>query len=168
MATVALQQVSSAFARRNATKTLEKPIGLTHVRRFLESSLYATLEATCRDGAVYVWGAKAERLHQTYKMLGRSSLVLFRRGRQIYKYGVVIEKTDNEALAEYLWGRDDSGATWSTIYFFAKIKEKIIPAAKINEQLGRSANDNWQGLVVLEMKESATVDEFFRRELGGF
>src|SRR6266700_7950418 len=124
MSTVALQQVSSTFARENARRALEKPIGLKYVRPYLDSTLYSKLEATCKDALVYVWGSKAERSHQTYKMLGRDALILFRRGLNIYKYGVILETTVNEPLAESLWGRDRDEETWSTVYFLARIKDK--------------------------------------------
>ena len=61
MSTVALQQVSSTFARENARRALEKPIGLKYVRPYLDPSLYSKLEAACKDGLVYGWGSKAER-----------------------------------------------------------------------------------------------------------
>ena len=109
MATVALQQVSSPFARKNARCTLEKPIALKFLCSHLDPDVLSRLETMCKDGSVFVWGSKAERVHQTYKMLDRSALVLFRRGSTVYKYGVVIEKTENEAFAESLWGRDKEG-----------------------------------------------------------
>jgi len=167
VATVALQQVSSDFARRNAKRTLEKQIKLKYVLPFLEEESRSALEAACKSGVVYVWGSKAERVHQTFKMIGRSSLVLFRRGTQIYKYGVVIEKVESEPVADSRWGKDKDDETWSTIYFFAKLTDKIIPASQVNKQLGRSPNDHWQGLVVLTMKDSEKVNEFFRKQLEG-
>ena len=166
MATVALQQVSNPYARENAKRTLEKPIALKYLR-YLDPHVLSRLEAISKGGPVYVWGSKAERVHQTYKILGRDTLVLFRRRSTVYKFGIVIEKTENEALADSLWGRDVDGETWSTVYFFARIVNKVVPASRLNQLLGRSPRDNWQGLVVLAMKDSAKVDEFFRKQLEG-
>jgi hypothetical protein len=167
MATVALQQVSSPYARENAKRTLEKPVALKFLREHLDSVLFSRLEATCRDGSVYVWGSKAERSHQTHKMLSRDALVLFRRRSNVYKVGIVIEKTENKALADSLWGQDRDGETWSTVYFFARVVDKVVPGARMNQWLGRSPRDHWQGLVVLKMKDSTKVDEFFRKQLEG-
>lgn len=64
MATVALQQVSSKFARDNAARTLEKPVGLKYIKKALASDVMARLESECTDGKVFVWGAKLERIHQ--------------------------------------------------------------------------------------------------------
>ena len=167
MTSVALQQVSSKFARENAARTLEKPIGLKFISRHLTPSLLSRLETSCPDGRIYVWGAKLERSHQAHKMPTRDALILFRRGATVYKYGVVLEKETNEPLAEALWGRDIDGETWANISFFARIKDKRIPAARINKALGRSEKDNWQGLVAIPLAESERLSAFFERQLDG-
>lgn len=165
MTTVALQQVSSRFARANADGTLHKPIALKYVHPYLEPATYSRLEEHCATGNVFVWGSKLERSHQTHRVVGRQALFLFRRETTVYKLGVVLEKVTSEPLALSLWGRDVDGESWPTVYFFAQIKDKVMPAAHVNELLGRSPKDNWQGLVVLTMKDSEKVDEFFRRHL---
>lgn len=167
MATVALQQVSSPFAQKNAKRTLDKPIGIKFIRKYIDPTLYTQLEAMCPNGLVYMWGSKPERIHQTRKLIGRDALFLFRRDSNVYKFGVAIEKTTNEALAESIWGVDSDGDVWSTIYFFTRIRDKVLPAAKINQHLKRSPNDNWQGLVALTMKESEAVKAFFQSQLEG-
>lgn len=167
MATVALQQVSSLYARKNSQRTLEKPIGLKFIGSYVSPDLLARLEESCKNGGVYVWGSKAERIHQTYKILNRNALVLFRRGSTVFKFGIVVEKTENPALGESLWGKDQCGETWPTIYFFARLVDKTVPAATINKCLGRKPNDNWQGLIVLNMKDSEKVDTFIQEKLNG-
>jgi hypothetical protein len=165
VSTVALQQVSSRFAQENAGRTLDKPIGLKFIARYLPSDLLASLEASCSNGAIYVWGSKDERAHQTRKVVGRDSLFLFRLGPTVCKYGVVLEKTRNRELAEALWGVDAAGESWSTIYLFAAIHDKTVPAVRINDCLGRSAKDNWQGLVVLTVTESKRIADFFLKAI---
>jgi hypothetical protein len=167
MKTVALQQVSNKYARENAGRTLEKAIGLGFIKKYLPEPLFKELEVACPDGKIYVWGAKSERQHQTYKMLSRNSLVLFRRGPKIYKYGVVIGTTRNDALAESLWGRDADGEMWPNIFFFAHITDKNISAARINRALGRNVEDHWQGLVVLTLPDSERLREFFISQVAG-
>lgn len=168
MPTIALQQVSSKFARENADRTLHKPIALRFIARHLSPSTVEHLEESCPGGTLFVWGAKLERSHQTSKVVERESLVLFRRGPTIYKRGVVVETAFNEALAESLWGRDSAGETWPYVFFFANITDMNRPAALTNKSLGRSPRDNWQGLVVLSIKESEAVQTFFAKELREF
>ncbi|MDA8109923.1 MAG: hypothetical protein M0015_15025 [Betaproteobacteria bacterium] len=164
MRSIALQQVSSKFARDNAARTLEHPVALRIIAKYAPE-VAKRLEVSCPTGRVYVWGAKLERSHQTVKMIGRNSLVLFRRRNTVYKRGIVIETTNNEELANALWGRDVDGETWSNIFFFAKITDMNRPAARVNENLGRSADDHWQGLVVLPIKDTEKARAFFEREL---
>ena len=166
MPTIALQQVSSKFARENAARTLHKPIGLRFIAKHLTPAVVEHLEAVCPAGKLFVWGAKLERGHQISKVLERESLVLFRRGPTIYKRGIVVEIAQSQSLAESLWGRDSDGESWPYIFFFANITDMNRPAALTNKGLGRSPRDNWQGLVVLPIKESEIVRSFFAKELG--
>lgn len=122
MPTVALQQVTSRFARDNAGKTLEKPIALKFIKKYLAPEILTKLEAQCPEGKVFVWGAKLERSHQLQKMLPRRCLVLFRRGADIYKTGVILEWIVNLELAEFLWGFDTDGETWGLVYFLKTVK----------------------------------------------
>src|SRR5690242_12725477 len=117
MPSVVLQQVTSKFARSNASRTLEKPIALKHLRNHLQADDYQELEAICNQGRLYVWGAKSERMHQFEKIPPRQSLVLFRRGAMVYKCGVIIQWLFNPDLAEKLWGLDADGETWGLVYF---------------------------------------------------
>lgn len=165
MKTVALQQVSSEFARKNAGRTLDKSIAIRFIERYLQPSLKDELNTACPDGNVFIWGAKLERSHQTYKMLGKNSLFLFRQGRSIYQYGVLIEKTINEELAEKLWGLDEDGESWANVFFFSRITNTSASASKINAALKRSDKYNWQGLVVLTLPETEMLDDFFKAQL---
>jgi len=165
MLSIALQQVSSKFARDNAARTLHKPLALKFITKHLPS-IAERLQTACPSGLVYVWGAKSERSHQTVKMVVRDSLVLFRQGDTIYKRGVVVETATSEPLAESLWGRDEDGQTWPNVFFFATITDMNHPAARFNKNLGRSETDHWQGLVVLPIKETEKARAFFERELG--
>ena len=117
MPSVVLQQVTSRFARSNAGKTLEKPIALKYLQKFLPSDELQELEAVCTEGNVYVWGTKAERVHQFKKIPFRQSLVLFRHDASVYKCGVIDLWIFNPQLAEYLWGFDSDGQTWGLVYF---------------------------------------------------
>ena len=165
MARVALQQVTSKFARDNAGRTLEHPVGLQYVKRLLKPEKVEALEHSCDEGRVYVWGAKLERGHQFEKMHPGRCLVLFRRGGMVYKCGKIIELAGNIDLAEYLWGRDTDGETWPLIYFFKDIKDLSIPARDINSRIGRQAGDHWQGLVAVLPPAADEVIEYVKARL---
>lgn len=166
MLSLALQQVSSPFARTNARRTLEKRVALRYITPYIAPEVSAELALHCSDGAAFIWGAKPERGHQTHKILGRNSLFLFRRGPLVYRVGVAIAKTVSVPLAMELWGRDPAdGHSWSTVFFFDRLDDRNIKAAELNVKLGRSESDNWQGLVAVEVAETEANVEFFRRRL---
>jgi hypothetical protein len=165
MPTVALQQVTSKFARANAGKTLEKAVGVKFIRKFLTQDELARLETECPDGRVFIWGAKLERSHQLQKMLRKRCLVLFRRGSAIYKYGVMLDWVVNSELAEQLWGIDTDGESWGLVYFFKNVKDISISAAEINRLVGRLPRDHWQGLVAVPSPEADKVIELVKTKV---
>jgi hypothetical protein len=88
--------------------------------------------------------------------------MLFRRGRHVFKVGVVTLKVKNEALAEKLWGRDNDGQTWSLVYFLSKVHDVAIEAEVVNRALGYQPANHWQGLVVLDTDEVEKVIEMVK------
>lgn len=168
MPSVVLQQVSSKFARTNASKTLEKPIALKHLQKHLPPEEFQKIEAVCTEGKVYVWGSKSERVHQYGKIPFRQSLVLFRRNTAVYKCGVVLQWVFNQTLAEHLWGSDSDNQTWSLIYFLKDVKDISAPASEINKLIGRKPADNWQGLTAVTSPEKTEkVIEYIKEKLKG-
>ena len=165
MPSVVLQQVTSEFARRNAGKTLEKPIALKYLQKHLPAAEFQKLESLCAEGKVYVWGAKAERVHQFGKIPPRYSLVLFRRHSIVYKCGVIQQWVYNPTLAERLWGFDNDNQTWSLIYFLKDVKDFSVSASEINQLISRKPADNWQGLTAIASPAADRVIEFVKSTL---
>lgn len=156
MATLALQQVSSKFARQNAKKTLLKPVSMKYIAKYLTPHEREVIAKFFPYEQGYIWGIKAERQHQMERMPFKQCLVLFRQGSTVFKCGVLKCLIVNEALATSLWEHDKDGSTWEVIYFLEKVKDISIPAEKVNALLGRKPNDNWQGFNTVE---SPTVDD---------
>lgn len=165
MPSVVLQQVTNKFARSNAGKTIEKPIALKYLQKYLPPDEFQEIESMCTEGKVYVWGAKAERVHQFEKIDFRQSLVLFRRNSEVYKCGVILQWVFNPDLAEYLWGFDNDNQTWSLIYFLKDVKDFSVPASEINKLISRKPADNWQGLTAITSPTAEKVIAFVKSKL---
>jgi len=165
MPSVVLQQVSNKFARDNASKTLDKPIALKYVEKYLPPEYFKKIESKCLDGKVYIWGAKAERVHQFGKMPHGQSLVLFRRNATVYKCGVLIQWVYNPVLAEHLWGHDNDNETWGMIFFLKDTKDLSVSATEINELIERKTSDNWQALTAVISPVAEKVIEFVKSKL---
>lgn len=157
MAYVILQQVSSKFAKSNAGRTLDKPVALKYLERYLRSDEYRTIKEKCPEGHCHIWGAKLERGHQISKMRPNQSLVLFRRGRKVFRIGVIKYLFLNEELAARLWGVDESGETWGIIYLLQRVRDVSIDVVQINEAIGRKSNDNWQGMTSVDGEKAAAA-----------
>lgn len=163
---VVLQQVSSEFSRKNAAGTLEKPVAVRFLERYIDPDLAASLHRTATQGGIRIWGAKWERSHQFAKMPSRESIVLFRRGKTVFAHGAIAETTINEPLAENLWGRDPTdGETWPLIFFLRRLVLVQKDAAKLNLALQRKPNDNWQGLTSIYLDDSLKLREYLLNEL---
>ena len=167
MPSFVLQQVSSPFARSNAAGTLEKPVAIKFLAKYLAAATLTSLNEAAPDGLIRVWGAKAERDHQFIKMTPRSSYVLFRRGKTVFAHAVIVETVVNEALALSLWGCDSDGEAWPLIFFLRGFTTINKEAARFNAILGRKPNDNWQGMTAHYIKDSPKLQEYLSKRLSG-
>lgn len=165
MAYVVLQQVSSNFAKRNAGKTLDKPVALKYLKRFISPEKYADLQGRYAEGKLHIWGAKLERQHQIPRMIPGHSLVLFRRGKIIFRIGIIKDLLVNVALAEYLWGSDETGDTWGIIYLMEQVKDVAFTASGVNEAIGRKGADNWQGMTAIEGAQAKAALSHVKEQL---
>lgn len=98
MAYVVLQQVSNKYAILNAGKTLNKPVALKYLKKYFEPEKFNQICEGYPNGYVYIWGAKFERHHQIPKMIPGHSLVLFRRGKRVFRVGLIKDLLVNEAI----------------------------------------------------------------------
>lgn len=165
MPNVVLQQVSSPFAKSNAAKTLDKPIALSYLKRFIDDEKYAKLCERFASGIVYVWGSKLERVHQIEKMKSEPSIILFRRGTRVFGGGVIADLLVNEKLAKYLWGTDEYDDSWPIIYLLEEIRSISVDAKDINELIGRKAKDNWQGMTCVTSSRADEIIRFVKARL---
>lgn len=162
---VLLQQVSSKFAKSNAGKTLDHPVALKYLKQVASTEDFDRISQKFTDGKAFFWGAKLERGHQIGKMLPKQTLVLFRRGRRVFRLGVIAELMFSIELAERLWGRDTDGETWAIIYAMSKVRDVSIDTGAINELIGRKMNDNWQGMTAVEGERAERVIAYVKRQL---
>jgi hypothetical protein len=165
MTSIVLLQVTNKSAITNANRTLEKPIALKHIQKWLTADQFQELESKYAEQKVFIWGAKSERAHQFGKIPSGYSVALFRRGQTVYKCGTITKWIFNPELAESLWGLDSDNETWSFVCFLKDVKKPFIPASQINGLIGRKLTDHWQGLTVVESPLADTVIDFVKLEL---
>ena len=159
---VVLQQVSSDYAIHNARRTLDKPVALKYLKKYFSDEEYSKYLSKYESGCVYIWGAKLERQHQIKKMIASQTLVLFRRGKRVFRCAIITDLFINPELAENIWGKDDDGQTWGIIYFMEKTIDVNIPAEKINSLAERKSNDNWQGMTSVMGEAADWIIEYVK------
>ena len=162
---VLLQQVSSKFARSNAGRTLDHPVALKYLKEVVSSDTFSDLTEKFEDGKAYFWGAKLERHHQIEKMVPRQTLVLFRRGKRVFRIGVIEELLVNIELAERLWGTDVDGETWGIVYLMEKVRDVSLNVEILNELMGRKISDNWQGMTSVKGEAAEKVIDHVKQQL---
>lgn len=167
MTAVALQQVSSDYAKANAKRTLERAIDLKYLLPDCNDKQRLEVTQHIRTPTVFVWGSKIERYHQQWKVRSRQCVMLFRRGTSVVKAGVVVVRIQNHVLAEKLWGTDREGETWDFIYLFEVLRDVMIRASEINAILGYQVNSHWQGLVIVDDDNSEAVVSLIKRKAEG-
>lgn len=160
MAYVALQPATSRKARENAKRTLEKPIKLDYLRKFLAEADFRRLEVIYPDRRVFVWGVKVERYSQWEKIISDATLVLFRRGTRVVLGAVAKHKLWSEELAGHLWGEDEDGEIWSLIYFLTDPKPLDVSVNEVSRIAGLDPSWNWQGFIVISPPEADAVIHF--------
>ncbi|MCA9325800.1 hypothetical protein KDA23_07140 [Candidatus Saccharibacteria bacterium] len=166
MAFVILQQVSSPHAKANARKTLDKPVALKYLTEYFTSDEYESLKKKFPNEVFYIWGAKLERGHQIPKMIPNKSLVLFRRGQRVFRLGAIHALFVKPELAEYLWGVDEYGETWSIVYMLSRVRDVSFPMCEVNQVIGRKSTDNWQGMTALEGESAELAIAYIKQHIG--
>jgi hypothetical protein len=152
-------------ARRNAARTLEKPVPLSDLRDVTPAQEYARLEAQCHDGQAFAWGVKDERWPVFEKMISNPCVVLFRRDQHVFKVGQIRGFTISPRLADLLWERDDYDEPWSNIYFLDTAVDVTIPISEVHAEIGRQLDSHWQALWTLKRRPSGRVIDLVRAHL---
>jgi hypothetical protein len=160
MTHVILQPAGNSGARKHYVDTIENPVQLTSIDRFLTDQQIKELASAFPIGYAQFWGltpgsggvnvAKWEKIQQ-------GDIVLFARDKQIYSSGTVVNKFNNPNLAKHLWGMDENNQTWEYMYSVDEIKPVNISKVEFNNIVGYKENNQIQGVVVMDLEKSQKV-----------
>ena len=162
---VVLQQVSSSYAKHNAAKTLDKPVALKYLEKYYGKEEWNKLKSSYESGVVYLWGAKFERHHQIHKMIPRQTLVLFRRGKTVFRCAVIQDLFVKQEMAENIWGVDSDGETWGIVFLMSETKQIKLSAEEVNSIIGRKPNDNWQGMTSVDGEKAEKLIDYVKEHI---
>jgi len=157
---IILQPSGSKDAREHYANTIERPIEISRLSKFIDKSHTDKLKGLYPEEQVPVWGVKPGNNHANknkWDKIGSGDIVLFSGDGKIFASATVSFKLHNKNLAGDLWGADADGDTWEYIYFLDEIKKHEIPYERFNRIVGYKPNYIIQGFNVLDNSKSENV-----------
>jgi hypothetical protein len=165
-----IQPAGGQAARRHFANTIEQPVPLESLRRFLSADDVAGLERIYPEQQAPTWGitpGKGNVNVSTWQQIDAGDVALFVGGGQVFASGLITLKTTNAELAEDLWGTDEEGQTWQYLYFLDRIHRHALPYAEFNEAAGYKQGFIPRGAIVLKEPRSTSVLQLIRPDLLG-
>ena len=139
MPKVLVQPAGGQAARRHFADTIERPVPLDRLRRFLTADDIRSLERGHPEQQVPTWGitpGKGDVNVSTWQQIEPGDVALFVGGGQVFASGLITFKTTNAELAADLWDTDEEGQTWQYLYFLDRIQRHVVPYAEFNQAAG--------------------------------
>ena len=162
MSKIILQPAGDKDAREHYNDTLENPVELDRIYKFLSQKNKEILSDIYPDKKCYIWGVTPSGNNITkWNKIESGDVTLFSRNKRIYASGVTTYKLHNQSLAAFLWDYNNKGQTWEYIYFLDEIRNHSIPYIDFNKSVGYKENYIIQGFNVLdELKSKSVFDDF--------
>lgn len=160
MTQVILQPAGNDGARQHYVDTIENPVSIASIEKYLETEQRRNLELSFPTGLVYFWGLTPGQSGVNigkWEKITQGDVVLFARDKKIYSSGTVVNKFQNPELAKFLWGLDDKNQTWEYMYSVDEIKPVNISKVDFNKIVGYKENNQIQGVVVMDLEKSQKV-----------
>jgi len=164
MNSIILQPAGSNDAREHYSDTIQRPVDINRIKKFVSEDEFAILSELYLSGSVPTWGVtpgKDNGNKNKWDRINIGDVTLFSRKGAIYATGVVTYKLQNKELAESLWGKDGSGQTWENIYFLDEINDVNIPYSVFNAAAGYKPNNVIQGFTILNHEISQKIFDAF-------
>lgn len=155
-----MTQVVLAPAGTHYADSIESPVPMERLTRFLEPGDVARLREIYPDRPVPTWGVTPggrDTNVRKWQRIVPGDVVLMARAGQLIASGTVTHTAHNRALAASLWGIDANGDTWEYLYFLDGVREQAIPYAELNQAAGYAPGNVVQGFNVLSEARSAAI-----------
>jgi hypothetical protein len=155
-----MTQAVLAPAGTHYADSIESPVPMDRLARFLEPGDVVRLREIYADRPVPTWGVTPGGRGTNVRKWQRivpGDVVLMARAGQLIASGTVTHTAHNRALAASLWGTDANGDTWEYLYFLDGVREQAIPYAELNQAAGYAPGNVVQGFNVLSEAKSAAI-----------
>lgn len=169
MSKVLLQPAGSLEADEHYRDTVDNPVDLSKISKFLQTEIVNELKGLYSGSAMPVWGVtsgKDEGNKSKWEKVETGDVVLFSADSRIFSSATVVLKTHNKELAKELWGVDANGNTWEYIYFLDELTPQYIPLSKFNQVADYKDNYIIRGFNVLGEDISERLITYFKLRSG--
>jgi len=149
--------MSNKAARKHYSDTIEKPVQIDIIKKFVDPVIFHKIQDLYPDGNVYVWGvtngSKNVNKHKWEKMK-QGDVTLFSKDGILFRTAVTTISFTNKALAEELWQVNDVGETWENIYLVDEIQALNLTCKQLNKIVGYEEGSVVRGFNVLDDEKS--------------
>lgn len=152
MSRIILQPTSNLVALEHYRNTIENPVSISLIEKYISCDLKNQILSIYPDGNVYVWGVTNgvnDTNKRKWENISRGDVTLFSRKGGVFSRAVTTLAFHNKDLAAALWGYDENGNTWENIYLVDEIQNLYLPYEKLNPVLGYKDNYIIQGFNIL-------------------
>ena len=153
---------SGTEAYQHYIDTIENGFSLESVSSFLPTSDFNNLSKIYGSESVRAWGALLGKGNlKNWQRMKVDAPILIYRNKNFEYYAFVSYKSQNQDLAEHLWGVNDTGQTWEYMYFLANLTEVSVPVEIFNRLVGYEQHYTPQGFNrINEEKTSDLISRF--------
>jgi hypothetical protein len=165
---VVLQPCSNAISRKHFQQTVQNPVRVDEIQKFLSSDKLNHLQTEFPDGQVSLWGVApkgGEINPRTFEKLSVGDVVLFSDSGFFVASGVVALKFEDERLARHLWGQDADGETWQYMYAIKNLRTINISCERVSKAIGYKPLFIYRTFRVLDENRSKAFIESFPDEI---
>ena len=157
MSNIILQPSGNKDAREHFINTIELPVKLSEIEKFLSQNEKDVLSQIYPENQCRIWGVTSGGNNITkWERIKKGDVTLFSKDGAIYASAVTTYKTHNKKLAEFLWDYNSNGETWENIYFLDEVRKHNIPYLDFNNAVGYKENYIIQGFGVLDEIKSVS------------
>ena len=165
MSKIILQPAGNPDGREHYNDTIENPVELKSISKFLKKEELEDLYEIYEDGKCYIWGVTPGGNNKTkWDRIDSGDVTLFARDGAIFASAVTTYKLINTQLAAYLWDYDDKRQTWENIYFVDEIRSHDIPVLNFNKVVPYKDGNIIRGFNVLDEEKSNNIIKEFGLE----
>lgn len=164
MTLVALQPSASAESRKHFRDTVETPVEIDLVERFLPATTVERLRRAHPTGEAQFWGVRpGERSQQVPKWsrLRPGDYVAFAAGRRLFAGAVLTGVFRSGTLARHLWGSattpNGTSQSWELMFSLDRVESLDVPYSDLNRTIGRAPGANVQEFAVLSEGQSEAL-----------